>query len=165
MDDKLENIKNNFYKTHQKKKIIGVSQQKKELALNCINEIPFNDFINECIVVHENNIFFYYSKIKPFIHSQIFSSVLQYTLTIIYKILEKYNNYNIISDIHSLTMSGIHRCYPLILMFFNNNDFKNSLEKIENIDLHNCPSCIKSIHAFLLPLFKKYNIVSKFRYF
>lgn len=165
MDDKLQHIKNDFYKTNQKKRIIGVSQQKNDLALNCINQIPFNDFIHQCITTHENNIFFYYPKFKPFIHTTIFPNILQYTLSIIHNILKKYNEYNIISDIHSLTMSGIHRCYPLLLMFFDNIQFTNSLEKVKNIDLHNCPSCIKNIHTFLLPLFKKNNIVSKFRYY
>lgn len=165
MDNKLNNIINEFYNNNNKKKYIGITKQKQELALKCIHNISFDSFINECIIVKDNNIHFSYPKLKPFLHPNIYNDILLFTLNIINNITIKYKNYNIIADINSLTMSGIQRCYPLILLFFDNKTFINSLNTLTNIDLHNCPSCIKNIHAFLMPLFKRTNIVSKFRYF
>lgn len=165
MDNKLKNIIDEFYNNNNKKKYIGVTKQKQELAQKCIDNISFDTFINQCIIIEDNNILFSYYKIKPFLHPNIYNDILIFTLNKINNITNEYNNYNIIADIHSLTMSGIQRCYPLLLLFFENDTFINSLNTLTNIDLHNCPSCIKNIHAFLTPLFKKTNIVSKFRYF
>jgi|TARA_B100000900_G_scaffold365737_1_gene341189 hypothetical protein len=164
MNEKLESIKNEFY-NNNKKNIIYKSKQKQELACKIIKEIPFDSFINNCIVIKGNNINFYYKTIKPFIHSSIYNNVLTFTINHIKNILSVHNDYNIIADIDSLTVSGIQRCYPLILTFFNDKYFLSTLNNITHIDLHNCPSCIQSIHRFLLPLFKQNNIVSKFRYF
>lgn len=153
LEDQISEIKNQFYSENSKSSIFK-QKQKSECASVITNKIPLEELLQKTIYIGKDNngletneIFMNYLLIKTFATSAIFEEIIDYTMSIIGKCLNKHGIFIINVNMKSFSATALQKYKPVIESFLKrclNDDIRYS-ENLQILRIYNPPSMMATI--------------------
>lgn len=151
-NDLLEQInqyKNKYY-TDNNKNMLFKSSQKNDCAKQISGTFDLQEMfkITFFIIPNTNHIFMDYTKFKLFANESIYNEIIDYILYLLDTCIQKYGNYTIHFNIHSMTVSALERYKKLLEMYNNKCLSKNGgySNLIVSFFIYHPPSAIDLIY-------------------
>lgn len=153
LSDKLNNLKNDYYKTNTKK-FLFKNQQKTDCATNIVKNFDLQALINNTVynINNSNNIYFDYTLFKQYTYNDIMDNIVTYTINLISDIIHKFGDFHLHINMDTYSVSA-HERYKNIFHIFHNSCMKHELafdNFISSINIYNTPAIITN----LIPFFK-----------
>jgi hypothetical protein len=155
MSDKIQNIKDQFFKSSAS----NLSFFKSTNKMNCAKEVSSNIDIHELIkhtvfiIPNTNRVYFDYMFFKSYAHDQIYEILIKYVLHLFGACAEANNSFEIHIDLNTFSISAAQRYKPAIQKFCNEclSNHTTTMSRLTVFRIYNTPSMIDSISAIFRP--------------
>lgn len=151
LTEKLEELKNNYYQTNQKKRIFK-NAQKKDCAENICNNVDINVLLQNTFTTYPNSsvIYLHYPIFKTYANDNNIETMTNYLFSIIRSHVNNYGGYEMHINLDTYTVTAHERYKNMFIVFFDmcNKDELIFSDKLLKMNVYNCPSVINTLHSF-----------------
>jgi hypothetical protein len=148
LENKIANIRSQFYDQQGGKSWFKQSQQKVNCAVAISQTIPLNDLFQKSfyLIANTNQVHLDYPTFKTFAHPEIYTKITNYILDLFTQCIHTTGCYEIHINLKSFTMTAAQRYRDMISQFCN-DFFTKDTSRLLCIHIYHSPKMFDAISA------------------
>jgi hypothetical protein len=158
--NQINSFRENYY-NNSSKNIFFKKSQKMDCAMHISNNFDLGELIKRtCYFTPDNKgVFFEYPIFKLFANESNYENIINYVVQLFDFCIMKNNELRVYINLDGLTVSGVERYKPIIMMFFNKCDDEKRMAYANTLaywKILNTPTMIDMIKNIVKPLVPSY---------
>ena len=155
LQNKLDKLKNDFYKDNKKNTFIK-NKQKLQCAEVIANNIDINTLLDNTFIIKNNKIIVQYPILKTYANYENFQILINKIFYIVNNLKLQYTTFELHVNMDTYTITAHERFKHMYNMFFELDRANNVVfcDKLINIVIYNSPSILSTLASFFTSLIK-----------